>query len=114
MSETAAGLTRAGFVEGTPPLLVTEVFGADQGQAVVVKDSESVFLAQVVKVTPVDLDSAENQTMMGRIGDQIDQQIAQDVLNAYMAAVQEAAGVTLDPSAISAVNSQLLSGGAGG
>ncbi len=114
MSETAAGLTRAGFVEGTPPLLLTEVFGADQGQAVVVKNSESVFLAQVVKVTPVDLDSAENQSMMDRIGDQIDQQIAQDVLNAYTAAVQEAAGVTLNPSAISAVNSQLLSGGAGG
>lgn len=113
MSETATGLTRAGFVEGTPPLLVTKVFGVDQGQAVVVEDTGSVFLAQVIKVTPVDLNSTENQTMMGRIGDQIDQQIAQDVLDAYKAAVQEAAGVTLNPNAISAVNSQLLSGGAG-
>lgn len=114
ISETASGLTRAGFVEGTPPLLVTKVFGVDQGQAVVVADTDSIFLAQVVKVTPVDLNSAENQTMTGRIGGQIDQQIAQDVLNAYMAAVQEAAGVTLDSNAISAINSQLLTPGAGG
>lgn len=114
ISETASGLSRAGFVEGTPPLLIKKVFGVDQGQAVVVEDTESVFLAQVVKVTPVDLDSAENRSMMDRIGEQIDQQIAQDVLNAYKAAVQQAAGVTLDMNAVSAVNSQLLAPGAGG
>lgn len=114
ISQTAGGLTRAGFVEGTPPLLVTQVFDAEQGQAVVVADTQSVFLAQVVKVTPVDLNAAENQAIVARIRDQIDQQVAQDVLYAYMSAVQEAAGVTLDPNAISSVNSQLLARGAGG
>lgn len=114
VSETASKLTRAAFVEGTPPLLVTRIFDVAQGETVVVEDTGSVFLAQVTSVTPVDLNTAENQAMVARIRGQIDLQISEDVLNAYMSAVQQAAGVTLNPNAIESVNSQLLTGGAGG
>ncbi len=114
VSETAIGLTRAGFVEGTPPLLVAQIFDAEQGKATVVEDTGSVFLAQVTKVTPVDLGTAENQALVTRIRDQLDQQISEDVLNAYMSAVQQAAGVTLNQNAINSVNSQVMTRGTGG
>lgn len=114
-STAAQGVARTGFIDGTPPLIVTEVFGVDLSQTVIVEDAESVFLAQVSGVHDMDLSSEDSQQTMARISQQLDQQVAQDLATAYSRALQNSAGVTVNQSMIEAVNTQLFtSGGHGG
>jgi peptidyl-prolyl cis-trans isomerase D len=110
-SVTAEGVARTGFIDGTPPVMVSEVFGVELSEIVIVDDVNSVFLAHVSGIQDMDLASDENQQTLVRISEQLDRQVAQDIQNAYTRALQDDAGVTINQPMIDAVNSQLFTGG---
>ena len=109
LGNIANNISRNGFIEGTPPTLVSQLFAVDQFGTVIVDDVQSVFLAMVTDITDYDLNNEDAQATVARIQTQLDQQIAQDILSAYGQAVQERAGVQLDQGAINAVNTQIFS-----
>ncbi len=111
---TAEGVARTGFVDGTPPLMVTEIFIGGQNSTVIVDDVNSVFLARLNDIHDMDLSIEVNQQTLDRISEQLDLQVAQDIQAAYTQALQNDAGVSINQAMIDAVNSQLFTGGYGG
>jgi len=94
--ETVAPLTRGDTAEGAPPALVAEVFAAEPGSAAVLADGDTVILARVGAALPFDPAAAENAAVADAIEGQFDEQAADDVLTLFVAAVRDAAGVSVN------------------
>ncbi len=96
----AAPLTRGETAPGTPPELVADVFAAAPGAAITRRDGDGVILAQLTAIEPFDPKADANARVLANIESQYRQQVRDDTLALYTAAVRDEAGVTLNQTVI--------------
>lgn len=98
------GITRNAFIDGAPPELVSRAFALEPGAWAVVDDAEGAVLLRLDAVTPADQDSAEARAVKAEFLTGTAQALALDIEAAFSAALEEAAGITLDRAMVNAVN----------
>ena len=107
-AQTATGLTRGGFINGVPQDLVTQAFEiAEPGQMQVVDADSRVFLLRLDAIHPAASDDEEAQQVRDGIDARLADSMRQDVFDYFTRALQAQAGVTLNQTAVDAVNAQV-------
>lgn len=104
--QTEAPITRGEVVPGTPPALLTDIFAAAPNGTVVTPDTASVILGQVTAIAPFDPSTEQNKAIVLNARSQFTNQAANDALALLTSALRNAAGVTVNQSAIDAVMTQ--------
>ncbi|MEM1079256.1 MAG: SurA N-terminal domain-containing protein [Pseudomonadota bacterium] len=100
-------LTREAFIDGTPPSLVTDVFSLDaDGDVTLVPGNGEVYIAQLDGILPPDSEDPDAEFLQGVLSQTISQGLAEDIFTAYATALQLEAGITINQSAIEAVQAQ--------
>lgn len=105
---TAPGVTRDGWIENAPEGTVARGFAMGQpGETVAFGDGSRVVLVRLDAETPADLASDDAQPVVAAVRDRIGGAMQADVFDYYARAVQAQAGITLDQSAIEALDAQM-------
>ena len=113
--ETNRGLTRDGFVEGTPPDFLSTLFDLEpDGVAVLAADGDA-WLMRLDAIVAAESASPEAQLLKERFSQETANSLATAISNAFTQALVDKAGADINQSAINAVNSAaFLGSGAGG
>lgn len=112
--ETNRGLTRDGFVEGTPPDFLTTLFEMEpDGIAVLAADGDA-WLLRLDAILAADSASPEAQLLKERFSAETAASFATAISNAFTQALVDEAGADINQSAINAVNSAAFLGSGGG
>ena len=102
------GLTRGGFINGVPQEVVAQSFDIDEpGETAVVDAENRVFLVTLDAIHPAASDGEEAQQVREGIYARLADSLRQDVFEYFTRALQAQGGVTLNQTAIDAVNAQL-------
>lgn len=105
--KTETGLTRDGFIEGTPQELVTRAFALSAaGETEVIDAGERVFLVTLDAIHQPRIEG-ENETVRGAVENRLSQSLQQDLFDYYARALMFSAGVRSNDSAISAVHARI-------
>jgi len=105
---------RTGFIEQTPFDLLEIIYNLEAGKAGVITGPNSVFVARLDAVNSFDATTAENKALSDLVQQQLDSQIANDLLTTFSSALRTNADVTINQEAINQINAQLTGGYAGG
>jgi peptidyl-prolyl cis-trans isomerase D len=98
---TVAPLTRGETAPDLPPELVADVFAAaGEGTAVTRRDGDTVILARLTAIEPFDAGAEANARVLDNLRGQYREQVRDDALALYTAALRETAGVTLNQSLV--------------
>lgn len=101
------GVTRESFVQGVPSGFLQRLFALDTGETGVVTGPASAVILRLDGIAPPDPADTALAERRAAIRTRAAQSLGQDILSAYTQAVQQAAGIELDQSAINAVHAQL-------
>ncbi len=104
---TVEGVTRDGVVEGLPPEAIEAIFEMQPGDARAVATPEGAAVIRLDRIVPADQDSEEAQSVKSAFAEQSAATLADDILSAFVRAAEQDAGISLDQSAINAVQTQL-------
>ena len=101
------GLTRAEFIADAPASLMVDVFAlTTQGETAVVRGSDTVALLQLDMIIAPDLTDPELASTRSLLESQYENDLAQDIYNLFVSDIQSRMPITLDETAINAVNTQ--------
>lgn len=100
-------IARDGFVEGAPSSFMTTLFGMAPGDLKVVEDGEFVALVRLDAIHPAAETGEGADALRAALAGQIEQAFAEDAMQGFAGALQDAAGIQLDQAAITAVNTSL-------
>lgn len=103
---TEQDVTRNSTPAGAPADLVTTAFAMDEGETRAFVTSDGAAVVTVRGVSQPDGSGDEAVQMKQRFAQQTAQGYAQDMMNAFTAAIETRAGVTLNQAAINAVHAQ--------
>lgn len=106
-NKVETGLRRENFVENAPADLLREVFTMNVDEVAVISDASGVVLVTLNAIHAFDKDDASNQTLVDNVTLQFSQEVASDVFAAFVEAVEEEAGITVNRALINAVHTQL-------
>lgn len=99
--------SRGQFVAEAPSGTVTVVFEMDLGEVRVVTDAEGVVaLVRLEAILPPDRSDEATASLEQLIVQELSQSLAEDVMAAFVRALEAQAGIRLDQQAIAAVNAQ--------
>lgn len=104
--ETDRGLRRDGFVPGTPADFVTQVFEMEPGEVRVVAGDGAAIIVRLDRVGAADPAQGEAALLRQIFAQQTAQEVAGDVLQAFTNGLLGQTGVTVNQTAINAVQSQ--------
>ena len=104
----AADVTRDGWIEGAPDGTVARGFAiAEPGGIEVVDADNRVILLRLDAVNEADLTDEDAQRILDAVRGRIGGSLQSDIFDFYARAVQAEAGITLDQSAVNAINAQV-------
>lgn len=98
------GLTRRGFVNGTPTNFLTEVFNMDVGEVLVLPNDGGAIIVRLDAVTGADVEDEVFATEMAAIAESAGEGIAQDIYELFTRSVQLRTEVSINDAAINAVH----------
>lgn len=98
-----ADQNRQSFIGGTPPSFMADVFKLELGKIAVVDSFGSVLLVRLDQVNPAS-ENEEVNALAEQLRAQVNQQLAQDVYNAFADDTILRAGQNIDPRALQAVH----------
>ena len=102
------GLSRDARGTDLPPAVAEAAFAAEEGVIrAVAGDAEAAFVLRVQAVNDAPADDPEVSALTEALADQMRDQIAADILDAYGTALREAAGYSIDSQAVQAVRAQI-------
>ena len=104
--DRSASIARDGFVENTPPALMTAVFEMKEGELRVIEGPAFTGILRLDSIAPAAQEGDGPAALKESIATQVEQAIGQDALQLFTNALTDQAGITLDQSAINAVNAQ--------
>lgn len=108
IAEHTAATDRQGQVKDAPPAVLEAVFKlAKPGDVQLVQDGAFAGLVQLDAVIPASTGDADGKSMQEAIATNVARAISGDLFDLYTSALTAEAGISLDQSAISAVNTQL-------
>lgn len=96
--QVAGPLTRGEVAPNAPAELVADIFAADADGTVIRPDRDTVILAQLREIAPFDPAGDNNATIAQNLRAEFDAQAKDDVLQAYVAALRDTAGVEVNQS----------------
>ncbi len=99
------GLTRGGFIEGTPPGFLPTLFEMEPDEVRVIEGEGSAVIARLEEIRAPDLDDPDTARIREAVAGQTRQALADDLLSGFMNAARADADVEIDQSAINAVHS---------
>lgn len=99
-------IPRDGFVEGAPQDFMQRLFALSQDEVAVVEGDGFTGVVQLTAVLPAAQTGEDADAFRESIAIQIEQGIAQDAFSLFTNALSNEAGITLDQTAINAVNAQ--------
>ena len=110
------GLTRDGFLEGTPPAFTRTVFELEPNDIAVLAADGDAWLVRLDTIVAADSASEDAQVLKDAFAADTAQSFSNALINAYTQALVDEAGADINSSAISAVNAAafLGAGQAGG
>lgn len=97
-------IARTAFIQGAPANMVETAFDMEQGAWQIVTGNGQVVVLGLNAINQPDQDSEDARQIKAGFSRQISQQIAADVQDAFAAALEDDAGVTLDQAMINAVH----------
>ncbi len=103
---TETGLLRDSEIAGAPPALVEAAFDLAPGEWAVVDAPGGAIVLRLDAIAAADQNSEEAVTAKARFADATAQAVSQDLQDAFAAALETQAGITLDQAMINAVNAQ--------
>jgi peptidyl-prolyl cis-trans isomerase D len=104
--EVTSEITRDGFVEGAPQDFLERLFRMAEGEVALVEGAGFTALVQLNAVIPAEATGEDAVALREAIAIQAEQGIAQDAFSLFTNALTNEAGITLDQTAINAVNAQ--------
>ncbi len=106
-AQVATGLTRGGFINGVPQDLVAQAFEITEPDRMQVVDADNrVFLVTLDAIHPAASDDDEARQVRDGIDARLTDAMRQDVFDYFTRALQAQAGVTVNQTAVDAVNAQ--------
>ena len=105
--EEQKNLRRGAFVAGTPQDFMTTVFDMTPGDVRALPTDDGALIVRLNDVTAADMTAEDTTKSLSDISSQVTSGIAQDLFNAYAEAVRARTDVSIDQTAINAVNAQL-------
>lgn len=101
-------ITRDGWIDGVPADAVARAFAmSEPGEIEIVDAEDRVILLRLDGIDQADLASEDAQRITGAVQDRLGQSLQSDIFDYYARAVQREAGISLDQSAINAINAQV-------
>ncbi len=100
-------LTRRGYVEGTPPSFLTDVFDMETGDVKVIDNGAGVIIVRLDGINAPDGNDAQTIAEKQVAADTAAAGISQDIFEAFSAAVQVRTDVEINQAAVNAVHAQL-------
>jgi len=98
---------RESFIQTAPSSLVTDVFAMDDRAVAVVEGEGLIAVVQITDISPFNEKAPESAEILTGISAQYSQQIGEDIFVAYTAALQDAAGITINQALIGNVHNQM-------
>lgn len=95
---------RTGFIQGVPADLIAAAFEAEPGEWQVVEGAGRVIVMRVDSVNTPEQDSEEARQIKASYAAQVSQGLGLELQNAFAAAIEAEAGVTIDQTVINAVH----------
>lgn len=106
--KTTTGVTRDGWVEGAPPELLMQAFAMDKpGEIEVVDAQNRVLLLRLDAIHAADSSGDDAQRVNDAVASRMGSDLQLDIFDYYARAVQRAAGIELNQTAINAINTQV-------
>ena len=105
--ETDRGLTRDGFVEGTPASFVETLFEMDADEVRVLTAAGDAWLVRLDSVRAPSGESGEAAFMRARFAAEAQRAMSDSLLDAYRRAVISETGISVNQQALNAINAQL-------
>lgn len=101
-------ITRDGWIENVPAQAVSRAFAISEPGEVEIVDAEGrVILLRLDAIDEADLTGEDAQRITGAVQDRLGQSLQSDIFDYYARAVQREAGISLDQSAVNAINAQV-------
>ncbi|MDS9467309.1 SurA N-terminal domain-containing protein [Paracoccus sp. MBLB3053] len=108
MGQAETGLARGGFINGVPQDIVARAFEIrEPGTSEVIEAENRVFLVTLDEIHAASLEGDEVEQMRSGITGRIADSLRQDVFEYFTRALQNQAGVSINQTAIDAVNAQM-------
>ncbi len=104
---TETGARRDALLEHAPRNLVTEVFRLEPGAAALINSDGIYAVARLGTVTAFSPEGADNATMLENIGQRYSLEVGSDIFEAFTAALQDEAGVSVNQSLINIILTQV-------
>ncbi|MES2668044.1 MAG: SurA N-terminal domain-containing protein [Pseudomonadota bacterium] len=104
--ETTPQIARDGTVAGAPADVLTAVFQMAPGDLRVIEAPGFTALVRLDSITPAASTGDDAAALKGALAGQIEQALSADALTAFTEALTAEAGISLDQSALNAVNAQ--------
>lgn len=101
------GLRRDAQLDGTPAAVLTAVFGMTEGEVRIVTEGDYLAVVQLDKITPAPASGDEADELRDAIALNARQSMADDAYALFSNALLNQEGLTLDQTAINAVNAQM-------
>ncbi len=105
--DRTAEIGRDGTVRGAPDGLLHEIFAMTEGEIRIFEDGDFVALVRLDAIVPAAQSGEGADAMKAAIAGQFEQAFAEDAFAAFATAVTDGAGISLDQSAINAVNTSV-------
>lgn len=106
-SEVEPALTRRGYVEGTPPSFLSDVFAMNIGDVKVIDNGTSAIIVRLENITPPDDSDPQLLAEKQVAADTAAAGISQDIFEAFSTAVQARTDVNINQATVNAVHAQL-------
>ncbi|MDC1320299.1 peptidylprolyl isomerase, partial [bacterium] len=95
--------TRTGFVAGTPPSFMEDVFKMNIGDVSVVDSFGTVLVVRLDAINPTE-ENENADALSAQLQAQIEQSLARDLYNIYSRDAVQRAGQNIDPRSLAAVH----------
>ena len=105
--ENATDVTRTSTIPDLPPSVIDEVFALEVGDSTVIEDVYGAVIVELTSVTPFDPDNEDAIAILAQVGAQQTQQLAQDLLAYFGAALVNTAQPTVNQARIDSLHQQL-------
>jgi len=100
-------LTRRSFVEGTPPVFMTDVFTMEIGDVMVIENTDGAILVRLDDVAAPDLEAPQSAAELQAVRSQVAGGISQDIFEAFAVDLQIRTEININQAALNALNAQL-------
>ncbi|MEP2784083.1 MAG: peptidyl-prolyl cis-trans isomerase [Pseudoruegeria sp.] len=100
------GLTRDSFLEVTAPDMMTDIFELEIGKTIALPGEGEAYVVTLTDILAPDLTDPDTAQLRDTLNAQNSQSVANDLLEAFIVAVQNEAGITLNQATVNAVHAQ--------